>query len=209
MVVRLRPSGSEAVVARAKEDAEADALLAPLLKSPIRFRGANVDTDARFQTAAVVRNLCRAAHARHEKQPQFSLLITNAACRIALGLPKSNKERRPVLALAVRERANAFRYLGRFTEPSAGRRPSTRWSAPWMTRWRMRMSQRAGGRGICRFAEGTSPQRRRYHRTGGSGSASPSPVLYLLCPYTVGACDFATVCSLRSARCSRSLRFQA
>ncbi|HXH38019.1 MAG TPA: hypothetical protein VNN08_05295 [Thermoanaerobaculia bacterium] len=115
-----RPQRIEAAMAEylliEKEDAEAEALLAPLLKSPIRFRGANVDSDVRFHTAAVVRKLCLAAHSSHEKQPQFSLLITNAACRIALGLPKSNKERRSVLALAVRERANAFRYLGRFAE---------------------------------------------------------------------------------------------
>jgi tetratricopeptide (TPR) repeat protein len=99
-----------------REDAEAEALLSPLLRSPLRFRGAEIDGDSRFRTAAVVRNLCLAAHARHEKQPQFSLAIANAACRIALQLPKSGKERRAVLALAVRERANAFRYLGRFAE---------------------------------------------------------------------------------------------
>lgn len=99
-----------------REDAEAEALLSPLLKSPLRFRGAEIDTDSRFHTGAVVRHLCLAAHARHEKQPQFSLVITNAACRIALQLPKSGTERRAVLALSVRERANAFRYLGRFAE---------------------------------------------------------------------------------------------
>jgi len=99
-----------------RENAEAEALLSPLLKSPLRFRGAEIDSDSRFHTAAVVRHLCLAAHARHEKQPQFSMVITNAACRIALQLPKTGTERRDVLALAVRERANAFRYLGRFAE---------------------------------------------------------------------------------------------
>lgn len=99
-----------------REDADAEALLSPLLKSPLRFREAGIETDSRFHTAAVVRHLCLAAHARHEQQPQFSLIITNAACRIALQLPKSSAERRAVLALAVRERANAFRYLGRFAE---------------------------------------------------------------------------------------------
>jgi tetratricopeptide (TPR) repeat protein len=98
------------------EDADAEALLAPLLKSPIRFHDVDVDADARFHTAGVVRKLCHAAHARHEEQPQFSLLLTEAACRIALGLPKRSRDRRPVLALSVRERANAFRYLGRFAE---------------------------------------------------------------------------------------------
>lgn len=99
-----------------KEDSDAEALLAPLLKSPIRFHDVDVEADARFHTAGVVRKLCRAAHARHEEQPQFSLLLAEAASRIALGLPKSSLERRSVLALAVRERANAFRYLGRFAE---------------------------------------------------------------------------------------------
>lgn len=98
------------------EEADAEALLAPLLKSPIRFHDVDVDADARFHTAGVVRKLCRAAHARHEEQPQFSLRIAEAACRIAVGLPKRSKDRRSVLALSVRERANAFRYLGRFAE---------------------------------------------------------------------------------------------
>jgi len=99
-----------------KEDADAEALLEPLLKTSSRFREADIDGDSRFHTAAVVRKLCLAAHARHEKLPQFSLLITNAACRIALQLPKGRRERRLVLALAIRERANAFRYLGRFAD---------------------------------------------------------------------------------------------
>ncbi len=98
------------------EEADAEALLAPLLQSPIRFHDVDVDADARFHTAGVVRKLCRAAHARHEEQPQFSLRIAEAACHIALGLRKSSNDRRSVLALSVRERANAFRYLGRFAE---------------------------------------------------------------------------------------------
>jgi tetratricopeptide (TPR) repeat protein len=117
---RKRPQGLDAAKAEyrriEKEDADAEALLTPLLKSPIRFRAANVDTDAHFHTGSVVRKLCLAAHSIHEKQPQFSLLITTSACRIALGLPKKSSERRAVLALAIRERANAFRYLGRFAE---------------------------------------------------------------------------------------------
>jgi tetratricopeptide (TPR) repeat protein len=99
-----------------KEDADAEALLEPLLKTSSRFRDADIDGDSRFHTGAVVRKLCLAAHARHEKVPQFSLVITNAACRIALQLPKGRRERRLVLALAIRERANAFRYLGRFAD---------------------------------------------------------------------------------------------
>jgi tetratricopeptide (TPR) repeat protein len=116
----IRPQRLEAARAEylriESESADAEALLKPLLKSPLRFRRAEIDTDSRFHTAAVVRNLCLAAHAHHEKQPQFSLEITNAACRIALQLPKSRTDRRAALALAVRERANAFRYLGRFAE---------------------------------------------------------------------------------------------
>jgi tetratricopeptide (TPR) repeat protein len=119
-LVQTRPQRIEAALAEylriENEDADAEALLAPLLQSPIRFHDVDVDADARFHTAGVVRKLCRAAHARHEQQPQFSLRLAEAACRIALGLPKRSKDRRPVLALAVRERANAFRYLGRFAE---------------------------------------------------------------------------------------------
>ncbi len=119
-LLQTRPRRIEAAMAEhlriEKEDSDAEALLEPLLKSPIRFHDVDVEGDARFHTAGVVRKLCRAAHARHEKQPQFSLLIAEAACRIALGLPKSGNERRSLLALSVRERANAFRYLGRFAE---------------------------------------------------------------------------------------------
>jgi tetratricopeptide (TPR) repeat protein len=119
-LVQTRPQRIEAALAEylriENEDADAEALLAPLLQSPIRFHDVDVDADIRFHTAGVVRKLCRAAHARHEQQPQFSLRLAEAACRIALGLPKRSKDRRPVLALAVRERANAFRYLGRFAE---------------------------------------------------------------------------------------------
>ena len=98
-----------------REDAEAEQLLEPLLKSAIRFRDLQSD-DPAFHTGSVVRKLCLAAHSRHEKQPEFSLQIATAACRIALHLPKLGTERRFVLGLAVRERANALRYLGRFTE---------------------------------------------------------------------------------------------
>jgi tetratricopeptide (TPR) repeat protein len=115
-----RPRRLEAAMAEylriEKEDRDAEALLEPLLNSPIRFRYVDIDADVRLHTAGVVRKLCRAAHARHEQQPQFSLLIAEAACRIALGLPKGDKERRSLVGLSVRERANAFRYLGRFTE---------------------------------------------------------------------------------------------
>ena len=118
--LQTRPQRLEAAMAEylriEKEDAHAEALLAPLLKSPIRFHDVDVDADVRFHTAGVVRKLCRAAHARHEKHPQFSLQLAEAASSIALCLPNRNKDRRSVLALAIRERANAFRYLGRFAD---------------------------------------------------------------------------------------------
>src|SRR5258706_2822722 len=118
--ILTRPQRIQAAMAEyqriEKEDADAEALLSPLLKSPIRFHDVDVDADARFHTAGVVRKLCRAAHTRHEQQPQFSLRIAEAACRIALGLLKSGRERRSVLALSVRERAHPFPYLRRFAE---------------------------------------------------------------------------------------------
>ncbi len=99
------------------EDAAAARLLSPLLRSPLRFRNAAVARNPRAQTAGVVRFLCAAANERHEKRPEFSLELTLCAYEIALALgPEASASKRFCMALSLRERANALRYLGRFTE---------------------------------------------------------------------------------------------
>ena len=113
-LLRSRPSRFEAALALKEridaEDAAAARLLSPLLRSPLRFRNAAIARNPKAQTAGVVRFLCAAAHERHEKRPEFSLELTLCAYEIALGLSHF------YLALSLRERANALRYLGRFTE---------------------------------------------------------------------------------------------
>jgi tetratricopeptide (TPR) repeat protein len=68
-------------------------------------------------TPGMVRMLCVAANERHERHPKFSLQLTIAACDIAKALPARNEPRRRLnMAMALRERANALRYLGQFSE---------------------------------------------------------------------------------------------
>ena len=99
------------------EDAAAARLLSPLLRSPLRFRNAAIARNPKAQTAGVVRFLCAAANERHEKRPEFSLELTLCAYDIALALgAKPSTSRRFCMALSLRERANALRYLGRFAD---------------------------------------------------------------------------------------------
>jgi hypothetical protein len=101
---------------QAQDDA-AMRILRPLLNSPMRFRNAKLASKPRCHTPGMVRMLCVAANERHERQPKFSLQLTNTACAIAKALPKTNESsRRLSMAMAPRERANALRYLGQFTE---------------------------------------------------------------------------------------------
>ena len=100
-----------------REDQAAERLLAPLLTSPLRFRSAKVAENPKAQTAGVVRYLCAAAHGLHEKRPQFSLHVTTTAYAVALTLEKGPQtSRRFCMALSLRERANALKYLGQFVE---------------------------------------------------------------------------------------------
>ncbi|HEY2323312.1 MAG TPA: tetratricopeptide repeat protein [Thermoanaerobaculia bacterium] len=118
-LLRSRPSRfREALALKERidaEDAAAARLLSPLLRSPLRFRNAAVARNPKAQTAGVVRFLCAAAHERHEKRPEFSLELTLCAYEIAATLAPSTPQRF-FMALSLRERANALRYLGRFTE---------------------------------------------------------------------------------------------
>jgi tetratricopeptide (TPR) repeat protein len=95
-----------------EEERAAERLLAPLLRSPFQFRLADLAGNRRARPSGVVRRLCAAAHGLHEQQPQFSLEVATTACAIARTLEQG----RYCMALALRERANALRYLGSFGE---------------------------------------------------------------------------------------------
>jgi tetratricopeptide (TPR) repeat protein len=98
----------------AAEEANAQRRLAPYLKSPVRFRGKRLADDPRLVTAGAVRVLCTAARGEHERRPRFSHALAVQACEIAGRL--KGDDRGDCALLAYRERANALRYLGRFSE---------------------------------------------------------------------------------------------
>jgi tetratricopeptide (TPR) repeat protein len=100
-----------------RENAHAAKRLEALLISPLRFEDANIVGDARFINAGVARTLCTNANALHDRWPKFSLQLACAAFDIARKLenvPISSK--RLLAAVALRENANALRYLGSFRE---------------------------------------------------------------------------------------------
>ncbi|HXH91460.1 MAG TPA: hypothetical protein VNN25_07765 [Thermoanaerobaculia bacterium] len=100
-----------------REDEEASRILAPLVNSPLRFRNAKLEEKSRCHTEGMVRMLCAAANERHESRPTFSLELTVTACTIAKALPQTNGAgRRLSMGIALRERANALRYLGKFND---------------------------------------------------------------------------------------------
>ena len=100
----------------AEEDAAAARMLAEPLRSPLRFERAKLSGKPRFRTAGVVRALCAAAHALHEERPRFSREVAGEAVKIAEQLPETHPLRRVCMGMALRERATALRYLGRFNE---------------------------------------------------------------------------------------------
>jgi len=104
------------------EDADAVALLGPLLESPLRFVWADISHKERFRTPGVVRVLCHAALATCEKNPLHALDLADAAVSIAEDLPSDCYPARAVdglRGLAWKDRANALRYLGRYGDALA------------------------------------------------------------------------------------------
>jgi len=98
------------------ENALAARRIAPLLKSPLRFLDADVAGDPAFQTPGAVRMLCAEAHSLLDRWPKFSAALAAAAAEIAKKLEAPVASRQFLLAMALRERANALRYLGSFRE---------------------------------------------------------------------------------------------
>ncbi len=104
---------------RRKEDEEREAreFLARVIDSPLKFRYAGIAEKPRYRTEGMVRILCAEANARHEQIPKFSQQIAAAAYDVATKLANvSNRERRGLMGMALREHANALRYLGRFKD---------------------------------------------------------------------------------------------
>jgi tetratricopeptide (TPR) repeat protein len=103
----------------AREDLDANAMLAPLLGSPASFRRANVTALPGMRTAGVVRRLCRESRALRERQPMHALVVADAAIALADQLPHARYPETLVDELrgdAWLERANVLRYLGRHEE---------------------------------------------------------------------------------------------
>jgi tetratricopeptide (TPR) repeat protein len=98
------------------ENRAAERLLAPLLNAALRFRTTDLVGNPKARTAGVVKYLCQAANRLHEKRPLFSLEVATTALEIARVLPAGARLPRYHTGLALRERANALRYLGRFRE---------------------------------------------------------------------------------------------
>jgi tetratricopeptide (TPR) repeat protein len=101
------------------EDAEAEALLGPMLESPAAFRNANVASSPAMRTSGVVRKLCATARELRERQPMHALTIADAAVALADQLPRDRYPSTLVDELRGNswlERGNVLRYLGRYPE---------------------------------------------------------------------------------------------
>ena len=103
----------------AREEREAEELLAPFLGSPASFRRANVTALPRMRNSGVVRRLCAESRELRERQPMHALVVADAAIALADQLPH-DRYPEPLLdelrGGAWLERANVLRYLGRYAE---------------------------------------------------------------------------------------------
>ena len=99
------------------EERDARAFLARILASPLKFRNAGIAEKPRLHTEGMVRVLCAEANARHEQRPKFSRDIAAAAYEVATKLTAvPERQQHNLMGLALREHANALRYLGRFKD---------------------------------------------------------------------------------------------
>lgn len=121
-----------------EEAAGARALLSPLTGSALRFRNARVEEDARFHTTGAVAALYRAAHELTERQPQFALIVVNAAVSIATKLAAAQRLRSNLhLGRAYLERRRTLFHIGRYkdAEQSLERAESVYDQEPEATGW--------------------------------------------------------------------------
>jgi tetratricopeptide (TPR) repeat protein len=136
------PPPAEVLRSRARtideEATGARALLSPLTGSALRFRNARVEEDARFHTTGTVAALYRAAHELTERQPQFALIVVNAAVSIATKLAAAKSLRSKLhLGRAYLERGRTLFHIGRYkdAEQSLDRAESIYDQEPEATGW--------------------------------------------------------------------------
>jgi tetratricopeptide (TPR) repeat protein len=100
-----------------KEESDARSLLARIIDTPLKFRNASIAEKPRLHTEGMVRVLCAEANARHEQSPKFSEHIAAVAYDVATKLTAIDpRHQHNLMGLALREHANALRYLGRFKD---------------------------------------------------------------------------------------------
>ncbi|HEX6641523.1 MAG TPA: hypothetical protein VF215_10450, partial [Thermoanaerobaculia bacterium] len=103
----------------AEEDRDAEIVLKPFLKNPVKTAWTALITKRRFRTGGVVRKLNAAAHKIHKSKPRIALTFADAAISVAEVLPK---DLYPALAVyqlrgaAWKERAKAQLLLGQFPQ---------------------------------------------------------------------------------------------
>jgi tetratricopeptide (TPR) repeat protein len=99
------------------EERDARTFLARVIASPLKFRNAAIAEKPRLHTEGMVRVLCAEANTRHEQRPKFSAEIAAVAYDVATKLTGiGEREQHNLMGMALREHANALRYLGRFKE---------------------------------------------------------------------------------------------
>lgn len=117
------PEALSAIAARnRREDAEADALLTPLLnrfldESSSAFVWADIASKAEYRTAGVVRKLADAADKSSYSVPRRALILAETAYTIVGMLSKSDYSDTEIAALrglTWKQQANANRHLGHF-----------------------------------------------------------------------------------------------
>ncbi|HEY6137554.1 MAG TPA: hypothetical protein VI670_07295 [Thermoanaerobaculia bacterium] len=99
----------------AEEDAEAEAILAPLFAAPVKAAWKNLLAEQRFRTGGVARRLSTHAHEVCENEPLAALTFADHAITVAEVLPDDLYPAKAVYELrgkAWEERANAQRALG-------------------------------------------------------------------------------------------------
>jgi hypothetical protein len=101
------------------EDAEAERILEPVLRTPYSLAYAHITAKPRFRTAGVVRKLMAAALDQCHKDPKYALVLAATGQLILELLPR---ERYPTEALTDlrghvwKDFATVHRYLGQFAE---------------------------------------------------------------------------------------------
>jgi tetratricopeptide (TPR) repeat protein len=102
----------------AREMADAERILGPLIANPLAFIWKDVSRKRGLHTAGAVRVLCAAANAACERDPLHALSLADTALAIAVTLNELEHylgvKVYQLSGLAWKERANALRYLGRF-----------------------------------------------------------------------------------------------